>query len=993
MSILIAVKHPLYLIDGYALIFRAYFALIRSPLVNAEGFNVSAVHGFARILLKIIKEYEPEYLAVSLDSRTPTFRDELYSEYKQTRDKTPEDLRKQFPVIEQLLQVLHLPTIRHNGVEADDIIASLACRCNAESRDCFIISGDKDLFQLVNDRISILRPSRHGGFDQLDAQGVFEDKGVRPDQILDYLSLIGDSSDNIPGVKGIGQKSAEKLLAEFETLEGIYEHLDTIPSASWRKKLEDGKDLAELSKTLITLKDDVALNFAIEDLNLESLNGARAADFLETYHMNTLAADLRKIQGSTPGKAFPFYGMDDIDVPEVDPGGAGLADPLSPLDLGTHGAPARGGESSDKTDSSAALLSELTNVQQDYELVKTADELRKWMALCRDAAVYAFDTETDSLDPLQAKLVGFSLSHAPGRGCYVPFHSPENSPAPENAENSPENSPENSREHLGEEEGLSLIAELLEDETVKLVGQNIKFDYKIMARRGIFMAKPWFDTLIAGWLLNTTQNAYSMDALADKYLSYQPQKLIPLYEEIIGRKISKASGEPIDFSRIPLSKALFYAAEDADITLRLYRIFEKKLGEMSISSEKTLLNMFFELEMPLIPILAAMELKGICLNARAMEEYSRELAQKLLGIEKDIYELCGHEFNIASTKQLQVVLFEERKLKTGKKTKTGYSTDTSVLEELAAEDPVPALVLRHRGLSKLKSTYVDTLPTLINPRTGRIHSRFQQNGTATGRISSHDPNLQNIPIRDEEGRRIRTAFVPAEGCRFISADYSQIELVVLAHLSSDRELIDAFQKGIDVHALTGSLIFQVPPSEVDALQRRIAKTINFGVMYGMSAFRLAREIGISRNEAQQFIDAYFETYSGIRGFVERSIKKAETYGYVETMLGRRRFIPAIHSSNRHEKMGGERIAVNTPIQGSAADIVKRAMIRVDAALRAGNFTASLLLQVHDELIFEVPEGEVEDVKVLLADIMPRALLLDVPLRVNIETGYSWGDMH
>ena len=953
-------KKPLYLIDGYALIFRAYFALIRDPLTNSDGFNVSAIHGFTRMMLSIIKEYKPEYLAVSLDSRTPTFRDEMYAEYKQTRDKTPEDLRSQFPIIEDLLRRFHLPTIRHNGVEADDIIASLAQRCGREDRECFIVSGDKDLYQLVGNGIYIMKPAKQGGFEKLDAAGVFEDKGVRPDQIADYLSLLGDSADNVPGVRGIGQKTAEKLLAEFDSLDGIYADLNAIESANWRKKLEEGAELARLSKSLVVLKDDIAFDFAIEDLSLESLNGPRAAELLEKYQMRTLSIDLRAVQGSTPGASLPFYGMEEIDEPEVDPGGAGFIEKT---------------ETADTALVDDALLAELKNPEQNYELVRTATELQAWIELCRKAGTYAFDTETDSLDPLRAHLAGFSLSHAPGRGCYVPLRSPE----------------QEGGSHLAEEEALSLLTPLLEDAGLKLVGQNIKYDYKIMACRNIIMANAWFDTFIAGWLLDPTQNAYSLDALAEQYLTYQTQKLAPLYEEVTGRKLTKS--DTLDFSLIPLDKALFYAAEDADITLRLCQIFEKKLTALHTASEKPLIEMFLQLEMPLIPILSAMELEGITLNADELHKYSHELEHSLKSIEQEIYDLCGHEFNIASTKQLQVVLFDERKLKPGKKTKTGYSTDTSVLEELAREDKVPELVLRHRLLAKLKSTYVDALPVLINPETGRIHSRFQQTGTATGRISSHDPNLQNIPIRDEEGRRIRNAFIPREGYRFISADYSQIELVVLAHLSADEELLKAFQQGIDVHALTGSLIFQVSAEEVSPLQRRIAKTINFGVMYGMSAFRLAREIGISRSDAQQFIDAYFNTYSGIRSFVDSTVKYAEKWGYVETMLGRRRPVPAIKSSNRHEKMGAERVAVNTPIQGSAADIVKRAMIEIDAALRSGGFEAKMLLQVHDELIFEAPVHETDRVKELLADIMPQAMKLSAPLRVNIEVGDSWGEMH
>lgn len=981
-------KTPLYIVDGYALIFRAYFAFIKSPLINPDGFNVSAIQGFTRFLLSIMKDYKPERFVVSLDSRTPTFRDEMYAEYKQTRDKTPEDLKAQFPIIEQLLHDFCIPTIRHNGVEADDIIATLARTASAEGRSCFIVSGDKDLYQLVDQWVHMLKPSRSGGFEELDAQGVFEDKGVRPDQIVDYLSLLGDTADNVPGVRGIGQKTAEKLLAEFGTLDGIYEHLEDISSANWRKKLEEGRDSAFLSRDLVVLKEDVPLELDIEDLHLDSLDGKAASELLTQYQMKTLASSVAKISGGSPGTKRPWYGMAAPDGPEMDPGGGMLdeggraflqAGATNPMDVdGSHASGNSGPDtgshpSADEALRITAAMDELREryrtLEADYELVCDPEALSRWVTDCRKAGTYAFDTETDSLDPMVAELAGFSLSYKPGAACYVPVAGPQGS------------------SNMSEEQALELLAPLLNDPDAKLVGQNIKYDYQIMSRRGITMAKPWFDTMIAAWLLDTTRNAYGMDALAEQYLDYQTQKLVPLYEEITGEKLTKAKSDQLDFRRIPHDKALFYAAEDADITLRLANLFELALGDGDQ------FELFHQLEMPLVPILARMEMEGIELDSFALASYSEDLTQMLADIEGEIYELVGHEFNIASTKQLQTVLFEERKLTPGKKTKTGYSTDTSVLEDLAREDRVPELVLRYRGLAKLKSTYVDSLPAMINPVSGRVHSRFQQNGTATGRISSHDPNLQNIPIRDEEGRRIRQAFVPKNGCRFVSADYSQIELVVLAHLSGDEGLAQAFRKGDDVHRLTGSLIFQVDPEDVDSLQRRIAKSINFGVMYGMSAFRLSREIGISRKEAQGFIDAYFQTYSGIRSFIDETAAKAKQLGYVSTMKGRRRPIPTINSSNKTEQMGAQRIAVNTPIQGSAADIVKLAMIAVDAELTNRGMQSRMLLQVHDELIFEAPESEVEQLSLLLERIMPSVLELSVPLRVHVESGDSWGAMH
>ncbi|AHC13730.1 DNA polymerase I [Salinispira pacifica] len=975
-------KTPLYLIDGYALIFRSYFAFIRTPLTTSGGVNISALHGFTRILLNILRDYSPEYLAVALDSRTPTFRDEMFEDYKKTRDKTPEDLKAQFPIIETLLKEFHIPTVRRNGMEADDIIASLARSCSAEGRPCFIVSGDKDLYQLVDEHVRILKPSRSGGFEELDGEGVFQDKGVHPDQIIDYLALLGDSADNVPGVKGIGQKTAEKLLGQYESLDGIYDHLEDIQSANWKKKLSEGRESAFLSKKLVILKDDLDFEFTLDDLTLESLDGGSAAELLKKYEIQNLSKEIQKVNGSSPGKESPFYGMGEIGGPEMDPGGGMLEEDLSSGSPGPGDQAPADGMDKEAREKREALNARIGDMEQDfsslearYELVTDAEGLRNWVDRCMNAGEYAFDTETDSLDALDAQLCGFSLSCTPGEACYVPLRSPGNTP------------------HLDESTALSILKPLLENPEYRLAGQNIKYDYCIMARRDVVMANPWFDTMIAAWLIDTTANSYGMDALAEQYLGYTTGKLIPLYEEITGEKVTKARANSIDFARIPLDRALDYAAEDADITLRLSRILGLYLERADLNPGAKQTALFHDLEMPLVPVLGDMEMRGIMLDTPALRKYSTELEEQLEEITGDIYEMVGHEFNIASTKQLQEVLFQERKLTPVKKTKTGYSTDTSVLEQLSKEDKVPELVLRHRTLSKLKSTYVDSLPLLIHEESGRLHSRFQQNGTATGRLSSHDPNLQNIPIRDEEGRKIREAFVPRDGCMFISADYSQIELVVLAHLSRDPGLVKAYNEGTDVHSLTASQIFQVKVDDVSSMQRRIAKSINFGVMYGMSAFRLSREIGISRNEAQEFIDAYFQTYSGIRRYIDDLVERTEKLGYVETMAGRRRSIPTISSSNKNERMGAQRIAVNTPIQGSAADIVKTAMLKVDAELKKQNLQTRLLLQVHDELIFEVPENELDGVEELLGRIMPGAVELSVPLSVNIERGASWGEMH
>ncbi|HUX12098.1 MAG TPA: DNA polymerase I [Spirochaetia bacterium] len=933
----------LYLLDGYGLIYRSYFAFIRKPLRNPEGRNSSAIFGFFRSLIAILNERKPSHLVVALDSRTPTHRHERYLEYKATREKSPEELKEQIPIIEEILAALGVPAVRVDGYEADDIIATYAEMCRKEGRPCFVISSDKDLLQLVDGPVRVLKPGDRS-FRELDREAVFDEWGVYPEQIRDYLSLVGDSSDNVPGVRGVGEKTAASLLSQFKTLEGLYHNLDAVSSKSWREKLETGRDSAFLSHDLIGLETDVPVGLSIDALALPRLDGKAAAPYFLKEGIKSLADEL---SGTSPA--------------------AVAGEPV---------APAESGSSSTSPETASAAGAE--NSRGTYQTVRTLDELDEWVARVRKAGWFAFDSETSGVDAMVAEPVGFSLSVKGGEGCYIPLLGPEGTVFP--------------AEKLRER-----IRLVLEDPKLHLVGQNIKYDYKILKRWGVTMANIAFDTMIAGWLLDTTANTYNMDRLAEDYLDYRTIH----YREVISEAVAEDGGDPVTlkvgrggkltdgptFDRVPLDRATEYAAEDADITFRLYRHFEPLLREHG------LLKLFSEVEMPLVRILADMEMEGVGLDVKRLGSYSTELADELDGIRKKIYELCGKEFNIASTKQLQEVLFTDRKLKPGKKTKTGYSTDNDVLVELAREDPVPELVLRYRMLAKLKSTYVDALPAMVNATTGRVHSHFVQTGTATGRISSKDPNLQNIPIREEEGRRIREAFVPAKGRRYVSADYSQIELVVLAHLSGDPGLAAAFTSGQDVHRQTGALIFGLEPAQVTDAQRRMAKTINFGVMYGMSAFRLSRELGISRGDADRFMEAYFTTYSRIKAFIDEIVKGAEETGAVRTLMGRERRIPTITSSNRTEKMGAERIAVNTPIQGTAADIVKLAMIHIDDRLRREKRESKLILQVHDELILECPTAEVPEIERLLEEEMSSAVKLSVPLKVHVESGASWGELH
>jgi DNA polymerase I len=670
---------PLYLLDGYSIIYRSYFAFIRNPLRNAEGRNTSAVFGFFRTLLKLLNERKPAYFAVVMDSLTPTFRHEQYPEYKATREKTPEDLHAQVPIVEEVLSAMGIPILRVNGFEADDVMASAAKLCAAETRPCYVISGDKDMLQVVDGNVTVLRPDKDGSYREMSAEAVEAEWGVRPDQMVDYLALTGDSSDNIPGVPGIGAKTASKLLGQFETLDEIYAHLDQVSSKSWRSKLEAGKESAYLSRSLVILRRDAPLSHDMDGLRLGPLDNKAAAEILSREGIKSIAEEL---------------------------GGSGAED----------------------------MPEQSRGV---YEAVTDLRTLDAWIAQVRERGVYAFDVETNAIDPMVAEPVGFSIAVEPGRACYIPIRCAGTAT-------------------LDAQAVKERLVAVLEEPSLRMVGQNTKFDYQVLRRWGITLASTWFDTMIAAWLLNSSWSTFNMDRLAEDVLGYRTVH----YDEVVEKGAT--------FDSVPLGQAAEYAAEDADITYRLYQVFEKQLAERGLD------RLFHEMEMPLVALLADMEHAGIRIVPERLAEYSAEFAEKLAAIEREIYDLCGKEFNIGSTKQLQQVLFEERKLKPGKRTKTGYSTDTSVLEELAAEDPVPALVLRHRMLAKLKSTYVDALPMLVNPETERIHTSFMQTGTATGRLSSRDPNLQNIPIRDEEGRRIRSAFVPEHGWSFLSADYSQI---------------------------------------------------------------------------------------------------------------------------------------------------------------------------------------------------------------------------
>ncbi|MDR1216438.1 MAG: DNA polymerase I [Treponema sp.] len=912
---------PLYLIDAYALIYRAYFAFLKRPFRNSVGRNVSALFGFARTLANLLdrgvpcsdgSSQAPELLAVVFDSRGKTFRHKLYAEYKANRNQAPESLHAQVPLIEELLSTLGIPMTHAEGFEADDIIASLAERCKRERRECYILSSDKDLLQLVGDGVYELRPCREQteNWELLGIEEVKEIWGIPPERMLDFLSLAGDTSDNVPGIKGIGDKTAAKLIMRYGSLDAIYANIAGIEGPTGTK-LAKGRESAYFSQKLIALRSDVPLKYdSLEDFSIRNINRQAGAvilareDCRETAEMfsrgSWKAALEKKVQE------------------EQD---------MSPL-LGNG----------------------------VYRMVLDIAEIRAVLEQGHKQGCIALDFETDSLDAWHAKPVGLSFAVKLKEAIYVPVAAHEG--------NAPFVDPLLVKEAL---------VPLFEDPDLTIIAHNAKYDYEVSRAWGFkrWRSKIW-DTMIAAWLIDPERASYSLDNLSSFYFNYTSQS----YHSLVPKGST--------FLDVPLEMASAYSAEDADFCFRLKMLLEPRLGNMA--------SLFYGLEMPLVSILAEMEGRGIRIEKKSLAEYGVEIGASLDKIQDEIFHAVGHKFNIASTSQLQKVLFVERGLKPSKKTKTGFSTDMVVLEELAQEDPVPALILHHRTLAKLKSTYIDALENLADAED-RVYTSFVQTGTATGRLSSRNPNLQNIPIRDEEGRRIREAFVARPGYFLISADYSQIELVILAHLSDDNNLISAFREGKDIHIRTAGLIFGVDEDAVTADQRRIAKIINFGVIYGISPFRLAKELNVGRREAANFISMYFKTYSGVSRFVAETIKRTEETGFVTTLLGRRRLIQAINSPNKLEKAGAERVAVNTPIQGSAADIVKVAMLKVDETLTALNYPAQLLLQVHDELILEAPEAIAADAGAIVRECMENAVSLKVPLRASVSIGKRWGDLH
>jgi DNA polymerase-1 len=915
-------SHELYLVDGYSVIYRGYFAFLNRPLLNPQGRNSSSVFVFFRTILQIIRERAPGYLVVAMDSRVPTFRHERYREYKANREKAPEDLHAQVPVIEEILAALGIACVRADGFEADDVIATLAEHCRESRRPCWIISGDKDILQLIGGNVRLLSQER-GASDltEYSRDKVFEARGVYPEQIVDFLALTGDSSDNVPGVPGIGEKTAQKLLAEFGDLPSIYARLDEITPESVKKKLTAGRESAMLSRELVTLVREVPGLPDLEGMRLGPLRADAAVPLFEREGMKSIVADLRGMHAGPASAAA-----------RKEPAREAVAEPASGADL-----------------ASTAPGTHVT--------VTSVSELDLWLERARRAGVFAVVAQTDGADEMRARPLGVSLSVEQGRACYVPIKAAGVT-------------------CIEEEIVKQRLAGLLEDPKLLLVGQDTKFDDKVMRRWGIRPACMLFDAMVAAFLLDSEEGGgYGLDRIAEKRLSYRTM----LSTDLVGKDRT--------LEQLPVQRVTDYAGEKADLALRLYHLLGPELEREGLAP------IFRDVEMPLVRVLAGMELTGIRILSPELAAYSREMEGALAALEDEIYRLCGRPFNINSTKQLQEILFTWRKLTPIRKTKTGYSTDVDVLEILAAQDPVPEKILAHRKLSKLKSTYVDALPLLVNEETGRLHTHYLQTGAATGRLASKDPNLQNIPIREVEGRRIRSAFVPAPGMRFVSADYKQIELAILAFLSQDPILLQAFREGRDIHRQTASLIFGVAEDQVTPDQRRVGKTINFGVVYGMSSYGLSQSLRIPRADADLFIRTYFQRYQGVDRFLKETIRGAEETGYVRTLFGRRRGVPTIKSRNRTEKNAAERVAVNSPIQGTAADIVKMAMVTLSRRLAVEKPSARLLLQVHDEIILEVSEEEAAAAAQVVKEVMETVTTHDIPLKVQVETGDSWGAFH
>jgi DNA polymerase-1 len=927
-------RRTLYLVDGHAIAFRSYYAFIRQPLINSKGEETSAIYGFLNTVLSLIGGEKPDYLAVVFDTAAKTFRHERYEDYKANRDEMPESLAEQLPVIYEALEAMNIPQFSMDGYEADDLIATLS-RKMQDKVDVKVVTSDKDLLQLINDNVHVIRPGKTNVVEtEVDAESLSESMGLTPDQIVDYLALVGDSSDNIPGVRGVGRKTALKLLQEHSSLDELYANLDAVGSPTVRKKLESGRESAFLSRELITLTDDVPMGVKLEDMARGDMRTEAFRDLLKNLEFERL---LKQVFGDTT----PAAGA----AAET-----GNGESLRPAD----------GEGNAEEE------------QGRYRLVDTPAGLKQLVKRLQEVEEFAVDVETSSIDAMRAVLAGIAIAIEPGDAYYVPVESVmgDNGLALVPAEKAPGMPVEVVREHLGP---------VFAGNTPAKIGQNIKYDAIVLERAGLPLGDLSFDTMLASYCLDPARRSHGLDALVYETMGHEMIPFASLFETRTRHK---------DIRTVPLDRVCQYACEDADYTLRLKHVFAPMLEASQVRS------LFYDLEMPLESVLLRMETTGVRIDTTFLAGLSRDYAGRVGGIEEQIYRLVGERFNINSTRQLRRVLFDTLGLTPTRKTKTGFSTDVDVLKALADEHEVPRLLLEFRQLVKLKNTYIDAIPKLVHPQTGRVHTSYNQAVASTGRLSSSDPNLQNIPVRTAEGREIRKAFVSSgPGWVLLDADYSQIELRILAHLSGDAELIAAFREDADIHRRTAARILGVAPDEVSDEMRSRAKAVNFGIVYGMGARGLAQSLAIGIAEARKFIDDYFASYPGVKRFIDDTIEAARRDGAVSTMLGRVRQLPDIGSSNGRARSFSERIAVNTPVQGSAADIIKLAMLDIDRVITERGLQARMILQVHDELLFDLPQEELEEMADVVRSCMENAIELEVPLKIDMGVGVNWLEAH
>ncbi|MEQ9846111.1 DNA polymerase I [Pectobacterium brasiliense] len=924
-------ENPLILVDGSSYLYRAYHAF--PPLTNSAGEATGAMYGVLNMLRSLLLQYQPSHVAVVFDAKGKTFRDELFENYKAHRPPMPEDLREQIEPLHKMVKAMGLPLLAVSGVEADDVIGTLAVQAEKAGKSVLISTGDKDMAQLVTPSVTLINTMNNS---ILGPQEVCDKYGIPPELIIDFLALMGDASDNIPGVPGVGEKTAQALLQGLGGLDSLYANLDKIAGLSFRgaktmaPKLEQHKDVAYLSYQLATIKTDVELELSCDQLTVNELDVDELHRLFSRYEFKRWLSDVESgiwMQGKKSSQ--PVLAASNAVVEQV------------------------------AEEDNAPTLS-----ADGYVTILDEKTLLDWVERLKQAEVFAFDTETDGLDTLTANLIGLSFAIKPGEAAYLPLaHDYLDAP-----------------EQLDRTKVLALFKPLLEDEKLLKIGQNLKFDKGVMQRYDIDLRGIAFDTMLESYVLDSVAGRHDMDSLAERYLSH---KTIT-FEEIAGKGKNQ-----LTFNQIALEQAGPYAAEDADVTLHLH---QKLWGKLQPHAD--LCQVFQTIDMPLVPVLSRIERTGVLIDPAILAEHSKELTIRLAELETQAYELAGEEFNLSSTKQLQGILYEKQKLPILKKTPKGApSTNEEVLAELALDYPLPKLILEYRGLAKLKSTYTDKLPLMINPATKRVHTSYHQAVTATGRLSSSDPNLQNIPVRNDEGRRIRQAFIAPKGYSIVAADYSQIELRIMAHLSGDKGLLNAFANGLDIHRATASEVFGIALDKVTSEQRRSAKAINFGLIYGMSAFGLSRQLNIPRSESQKYMNLYFERYPGVQDYMERTRQQAAEHGYVSTLDGRRLYLPDIHSRNAMARKGAERAAINAPMQGTAADIIKKAMIAIDDWLQKDTPKVKMIMQVHDELVFEIHDSVIEESISKIKALMEGCMQLNVPLQVDIGTGMNWDEAH